>query len=540
MHACDADAMVGGLLLERFFSAYDAGIEWFSAMSKRRLEPAVSTAGELERTYHWLEAAESYRQAVDFVSETDFLRKGAIQERVGHCFHRAAFQTNDPLELKGRMQRALDSYARARGSYAQLAGAQKAARMSRCEAVASYLRLWLTADPSEQRQRLDECLAREATALQAFSEAGEMLEYGRTYGALPHVFWLRSRMEWSGQVRKEILGRGVEWGETAVAALSAVDAVPELARTYYTLATCLRRMSPFIAEPEKQEKNVLKAFEYLHNAADLAERTDNVLFVGLSNCGFAGWSSPEEARKKADEALRCGEKTRDSQLIAWSLSHLAANTATKAYTEEDPAKWKELMDEASKFYERAHNLYSSTPIPSPSLPYMDFPYGWVAYYLSLAIMEPVLEKRQDFLKKAEEAGADALRVAESSCSPDYILKVLTHLGSVHIMCARLDADLTERRHRIATGLKFKGQVRQIRDEITPFDFQPRGVSLTTLATTAMFLADAEPDPKARQRLLEEASVSMEKGLKSTGHICYIPKGSRLSRCLAHAPLPRNQ
>jgi hypothetical protein len=153
------------------------------------VERPISTAGKLERKYDWLGAATLYRDAVNLVSALEFLKKGEMQERIGHCLYRAAFQTDGLDEFRGRMRRALDAYTSARGLYAQLTSVQKVGRVFRCDAIASYLHFWLTADPSEQRRRLDDCLAWEAEALEAFSEAGNMVEYGRTYGTLPHVFW---------------------------------------------------------------------------------------------------------------------------------------------------------------------------------------------------------------------------------------------------------------------------------------------------------------------------------------------------------------
>ena len=483
-------------------------------MSKgERLQRILNDAEGKEKKYGWLEAAELYGQALGLAGKPGFLQRGETQEKIGYCFRRGAMQAQTREEFKERMQRAAAAYEEARGFYESLADELKTARIFRCNATIKYLGYWLASEPSEQRGLLDECIELEGNALQAFSETGDMLEYGRTYGALPHLFWLRARLEWSGRVIERIYRRGVKWGETAVATLAAREAFTDLAQAYYTLATCLTGINAFIAEPEEQDKNFSTTVEHLRKALDLAERAGNVLFAGLAICELAGRASgPEEGRKKAEEALRYGEKMRDNLLIAWSLSTLAIWASVQALSEEDPAKWKELMDETFQFYDRAHRLYSSIPIPSPAGGFVDFPHGWLTYYSQMAEREVVLERRLDFLTKAEAAGAEALQVAESSDSPEYTQITLAYLGGTQMDRAEIDADLAEKRRRLESALKMKERVCQIREETWPFALQPRGVGLTRLAVAKMYLADVEPDREAKQRLLEEASLDMENGL----------------------------
>jgi GNAT superfamily N-acetyltransferase len=56
------------------------------------IEAILREAEKLERRYNWLGAIESYRKALDFVSEQDFLRISEFYERLGYTFHRAAMQ----------------------------------------------------------------------------------------------------------------------------------------------------------------------------------------------------------------------------------------------------------------------------------------------------------------------------------------------------------------------------------------------------------------------------------------------------------------
>ena len=115
-------------------------------------------AGALKKEYDWVKAAELYEQALSMVGKKDFLKKGEVQEKIGYCFHRAAFQAESREEFRERMQRAVEAYEKAHGFYEKLADAQKTARMFRCGAVAKYLGYWLVSDPSGKRKLLDESL----------------------------------------------------------------------------------------------------------------------------------------------------------------------------------------------------------------------------------------------------------------------------------------------------------------------------------------------------------------------------------------------
>lgn len=72
-------------------------------MSKSlRVEHIFAKAKEKEKKYDWLGAVKFYKEALDLaVNQKDFLKAGEIQKRLGHCFHRAAFQaeTNEGFQL---------------------------------------------------------------------------------------------------------------------------------------------------------------------------------------------------------------------------------------------------------------------------------------------------------------------------------------------------------------------------------------------------------------------------------------------------------
>jgi len=214
------------------------------------VEEILSKAEELEKKYDWTKAAELYEQALGVVREKDFLKKGEIQEKLGYCFHRTAFQAERQEEFKRRMQGAIEAYEKAHGFHVKLADEQKTARIFRCKAITKYLGFWLTSDPSEKRKLLDECLEFEGKALAGFLERGNMLEYGRLYNELPLVFLGRVYLEWDLETSKGIMKTGFDWGQKAIAALSELGNAYETAKTYLTLAILSGRMGIGIVDPD--------------------------------------------------------------------------------------------------------------------------------------------------------------------------------------------------------------------------------------------------------------------------------------------------
>jgi len=112
-------------------------------MSKSRsLQHITDLAEQKGKKYCWVEAAELYEKALHMLSERDFLRKGEIQEKIGFCLHRAAFQAESKDGFRQGIQRAIESYDKAQRIYREREGEQQA-RMLRARALVSYLGYWL-------------------------------------------------------------------------------------------------------------------------------------------------------------------------------------------------------------------------------------------------------------------------------------------------------------------------------------------------------------------------------------------------------------
>ena len=483
------------------------------------VQRVLAQAKDKEKRYDWLGAVEFHKKALGQVLEQkDFLKAGEIEERIGYCFHRAAMQAESREEFKERMRLAIEAYEKAHGFYEKLGHEQKAT-MLRCRAVAKFLGYWLASEASEKRRFLDECLELEENALASFLKLGNMLEYGRTYNELWPVFFFRGYLEWDKQILKSLVEKGMEWGEKAVAVLSKLDNPYEVARAYFTFATCLTFIGSidplgiYIVEPEEMEKNRLKVIKCLSKAVDLSEKVGDAFLLGLSHLWLGFNMGRGRAPKHYEKALECGKLTRDKFLIGASLDILAYDTYMKAWEIENPdQRWK-LEEDAMEFYDKAQHHNSITSFQSPRSGTIVPPGGYAEYYFGRAkYRETDPQKRLELLEKAEKAGLEALKPAEDSDMPRVICNMLHYLSKIFEERAHIEPDPTEKRSRLEKALEYREKTIEI-DQAQPGSDFDKGVFLSYLAEIKAKLADTEPDLDSKNRLLEEAVLSKEKCLK---------------------------
>jgi hypothetical protein len=74
-------------------------------MSKDRVARFLAQAEEKEKTYDWLGAAEFHKKALaQVLKQEEFLKAGEVEERIGYCLYRAAFQAVTNEDFNKRMQ----------------------------------------------------------------------------------------------------------------------------------------------------------------------------------------------------------------------------------------------------------------------------------------------------------------------------------------------------------------------------------------------------------------------------------------------------
>ncbi len=499
------------------------------------VDQVLGRAVEREREYDWLGATELYRKALNLVPKTDFLKMGQVQEKVGYSLDRAAMQAESQEDFKKKMQRAVEAYEKAHEFYEKLIDEQKAAWMFRCKAVVRHLGYWLTSVSSDKRRLLDECLELQGKALTAFSESRNMLEYARTYNSLPHVSWLRFNLEWDRRVAESIVKRGVQWGEKAVAALSELGDLYEIARTHLNLAACLSpQVALLIADLDEKDRLRSRVIKDLSEAVALFEEVGDAFLLGSSHLWLGALTGGEESVKHFEKALECGELTHDNFLIAGSLDFLAFVTYWKAIATDDPDQRRKLIVKAMEFYDKAQHHYSIISFMTPRTGVIGQPAGHAENYLHLAVWEIDSKKRLEFLEKSEKAGMEALKLAEDSGMPRVIGTTFHVVSKTLEARAYMETDPAAKSSRLEKALKFREKTVEIWDQLAPFDYWDRGVMQNYLAEIKAMLAEIESNLDIKKTLLQEAVLSKEKCLDLCNKM--IPYYERMGETWQYAGL----
>jgi hypothetical protein len=475
----------------------------------------VLEAAALEKEYDWVGAKDLYEQALSAVDEGDHLSRGEIQERMGYSLRRAAFQAGSREEFRNRVVKAIEAYEKAHGFYEKLTDERGAPWMLRCRAISRDLSHWLASDPSKKRRLLDECLELEEKALEAFSDIGDMLEYGRTYNELPLAAWYRVHLEWDREVRRRIIEKGLRWGEKAVTELSELVVPYEIARVTFSLVINMVLFNRlFVAEPEKQEEYRLKNVERLQDVVEFSERVGDDYLAGLSHIIWGHETGGVESIRHYNKALECGEETGDIYLKGLAQDSKAQRIYWFSISTDDPDQRRKLAEEAMELYDEAQRLFSVLSFLYPRIGLILAPGGYAEHYLFSTQMEIDLENILELLEKSEKAGLKALKVAEDSDIPHVIDRMCHYLSKTLWKRATFEKDVDMKRSLLETALKYRERNIEIEERLFPYDYWNVGIWNSYLALINEELAYVEPDPKDKKRLLKDAAEGMEKSLEN--------------------------
>jgi len=476
------------------------------------VESFLSQAKEREKAYDWLGAAEFYEKAIGLVPETDFLKLGQLQERMGYAFYRAALQAESVGEFGERMRRAVADYERAKEFYSRLSESGKKPLVLRCDAMIAYMGYWLTSDVSEKKRLLDECWKITKEVLRAFKEVGDALEYGKTYNQLWLSVWFGSDFEESFQVRENITRETVEYGEQAIKFLSTCGDSHELARAYVSTATFVELFGLVFHDPDEQDEYLQKAKDYWQKANELSEE---VAFCEscLGHAALGLGLGTNEALKYYEKALEYARKTRDRLRIGLALDMLDHHTVWSRYSAEDPTENVRLLNRALEYAEEAKRQYStiSLVIFSGAPLWVEAPHA--EYYYLRAELETDLSKRRELLEKAMEAIPDLLRRAEKS-GISYAVNHAHHVVSKILTSqATVETDSEERKRLLEKALEHRNESIRYFEQQRPFAYWVRGLMRMYLARIKSELAKLAKGIESEKNVLQQAAADQENGLK---------------------------
>ena len=487
----------------------------------------LGDAAALGREYRWLEAADKYEHVLQLVGEGDFFRRGDIQEKIGYCLQRVAFQAESREEFLERLRKAVEAHEAARGLYKRVADERGAGWASRSGAVARYLEHWIEPDPAEKLSLLEEGLELKRRTLTAFQGMENMLEYSRTYNMITELVWHRINREYEqwnlvteydideieqSRARiRQIVEDGIRWGEMSVATLSKLGDPYEIAKAHYALAHCLCARVPLASGIEEYEQYWSQAREQLHRAINLSESVEDEHTLGHSYDLLGRVTAGEEGQSYLERALEFGEKTRDIFLMVRVLSeYIDKIWWLYVIPNEDPDQRLVQAEKTMAFYDRHMHYCSIMSFYGYGGGVIKPPGGYCEYYWNRAGWETDLQKRLEFLEKSVEAGMNALKLAKAVGNKIGVMR--HYLSKALLERARLDPDIDKKRSMLEKALLY----RERNVTLTEIWGSPHiwnvGIGYSYLSDIKTQLAYIEPDLDDKRRLLEEAVLDKGKAL----------------------------
>lgn len=473
-------------------------------------ESIIDQAREAKGKFSWLEAAQLYEQALLAVGEKDLLAKGEIGEKVGYCFHRAAFQADTNEEFQRRMGSSVEAYETAATLFEGREGSKMQVKTSCAHARALYSKSW-SVEWSTRKASLDECQKQLKSALEHLDKTGDRTVYGTLSNELLTCLYDQLWVVWDWQERKNLIVEAIEYGEKAIRALSDAGDDYELARAYYTVSDFLT--GPEIYESiEKQEKMSQKALIYAEKALEISEKIDDpflisgsCLAIATSTMEYKGdYGTSLEYRERA---LALGKKVNDNLLIARTSDILAYNVWWKAIMEEDPDKRKTRFNQAIQYTRDAITHYQLTSFPHTCY-IAEGEYIW-----DLAEDEINLEKKKMLLEKAVEVLRRDLDHAKHSGIPSNVLTRSHPLSKTLFSLSTLETRTIEKRKLLAEAAKLREETVAISQRLSPFDYWNRGVMYDYLAEIKAEQAKNETDRQREIELVKNAVSDMENCVK---------------------------
>jgi tetratricopeptide (TPR) repeat protein len=489
-------------------------LSWsFGVSDASSVDMILGQAGQREKEYNWLGAAEFYGKALDLMSETDSLKKGEVQERVGYAFYRAAMQAESVDEFREKMHQAVASYEEAKEFYGVVSEEGKKPRILSCDAIIAYLGYWLTSEVSEKKRLLDKCWRLTKEALKACNEAGDQVGYGENSLGLTDCLDDRLDLELDMRMREKILDEALSLGEKAIRIFSNVGDEHELARAYcITSMHCYNAAMSLQLETKRKECEK-KSFDYGKEAIRISESIGDKLLlsrsaVWLGHAELDLGAGSEIASELFKKALQYGSETKDYRILSEAFDGLAYSTLWNVILnlEEDIEKIREKSRKSEEYASQA--IRCSTRVNhGRGIPH-SYSFVYVTSLGALARGEIRLETRRELLRKAVALGKQGLEHAQCTGSTHAIHHASWMLAQALCDLSTMETGI-EKRQLLEDAMTLGEKTVYYTEQLRPHFMLPQSIPHAILAMTLFELSKLEEKEEQKKELLEKSVSSME-------------------------------
>ncbi len=467
------------------------------------LEALVAQAKEQEEAYDWLGAAGYYKQALEQASDLSESKLGELYEAYGYAVHKAAMQSDTKEDFRNKTVEAISIYDKACLAYQEPNSPLTTARNLRCKTMIAQLGFWLEADARGKRKLLDDSWKAARETLDILKQAGEPVEYARTYRDVVLTSIFDVALEWDFSSKERLIAEVIDYGQKTARLLLALERPKDLARIYAILAVWLSISSFNHQTPEAQGGDAEKASDYWRKALGFSEE-EAILEYSRHPLGedLLGVGS-EEALATSRKAVEYARKTRDRLSIGSALDKLAYHTTWWQQRPEDVEERKSYVKQALQLAEEARRTYSPLSFVSPRFPlWTEAPNA--GCYRQLSYHETNLSKKRGLLESALQLVPGMLRLAEESGYPEVIGDAYGESAYIVEWLSELESKPDEKKRYLEQALEYIKRASEVSRRVQPFFYWNTGLNQGRLSKSLAGLAKLASDPDNKRRLLLEA------------------------------------
>lgn len=468
-------------------------------------ESILAKAKEQEQEHDWLGATDSYKRVLELVPGQVSLKQAETTERWGYALYHAARQADTAEEFRTRIGQSASRYEEARNLYSTL---NSVGRKLRCDAMIAHLGFWLASTPAEKKRLLTEAWKLTSQACEAFEQAGEAQEYGRTYNQVPYNARFASNLEWPLDARKALIREAVETGEQAVQLLASVEDPRELAKACFITAIHLEVTINWV-DVEQRARIAEKVRSYWKRAENLLGGRDYEMDPPPEP--VYGWAT-DQWIGFWEKALDYRKKTGDKLLTALALDFLAITVIWSSLGIEDSDERIRQAIRALGYAEEANRYYRIFSFISGrgGLAWVGAPRADILWYISSWETDP--EKKRDLLREAKQAAEEGLKLARDSGYRYHIASMQSAYCKILGSQAQLESDPETKKRLLEEAIEHMNESITIY-QLLPFNYWNLGVVYNHLADVKAELAELPQDPETQRKTLQDAILTKETSVK---------------------------
>ncbi len=379
------------------------------------MESLQTKAKELEKKYEWFQAIKYYKKAIDLlIKNKNALKAAEIQENIGFCYYKAAFQTQSNNEYQKHMKQATQAYEK-ESELLEINEENYQTRINHANAMVFFTQSLIERYPSQKKHLLTKWWNLENQVLEAYEQIGDMYSVGKTCNNLIEncTFWhdrftlVSSHSEFSA-IYKECIALA----EKAIAIFLKLDDDFELARAY-CFASLYYIFSNWIFESKEKLKQLNeKSRNYSCKALELAQQINEAWLIGWSAFAVSFANSrfvvpnPILQMEFCEKTIEYGRITRDNLLTSNGKNSKSWLILNRAWIEEDPNIQKEYCKNAIRISREAGNNYqiiNNTPGVYNSLHFFcNGLHSLAEYETNPRTKKAILERALELIEKERE------------------------------------------------------------------------------------------------------------------------------------------